>query len=222
MQPVTHEVIVRGRNIEVSSRFRDHVQEKLTKVERFGIPVDRIDVELSQEKNPRQADRAFKVEITCRRGGPVIRAEASAADKYAALELAYTRLEERIRRASERKRFHRHGRGATLSAAEVALLDLDLGRAIPAPNGSATEGTEATATPYDLPDDPSVVFEDGPVLVREKVHESEPMTVEQALHEMELVGHDFFLFLDSGCGRASVVYRRRGFQYGLIRLGAQT
>jgi hypothetical protein len=152
----------------------------------------------------------------------VIRAEASAADKYAALELAYTRLEERIRRASERKRFHRHGRGATLSAAEVARLDLDLGRATPAPGEVTAASAEAPPTPYDIPDDPSVVFEDGPVLVREKIHESAPMTVEQALHEMELVGHDFFLFLDSGCGRASVVYRRRGFHYGLIRLGVHT
>jgi len=59
---------------------------------------------------------------------------------------------------------------------------------------------------------------DGPVVLREKVHAATPMTIDQALLEMELVGHDFFLFHDSECDRFSVVYRRRGYDYGVIRL----
>ena len=59
---------------------------------------------------------------------------------------------------------------------------------------------------------------DGPLVVREKVHAAPPMTIDQALLEMELVGHDFYLFHDSECDRFSVVYRRRGYDYGVIRL----
>ena len=59
---------------------------------------------------------------------------------------------------------------------------------------------------------------DGPLIVREKFHASQPMTIDQALLEMELVGHDFFAYQDSHCGKFSVVYRRRGYDYGVIRL----
>jgi hypothetical protein len=59
---------------------------------------------------------------------------------------------------------------------------------------------------------------DGPLVVREKFHASRPMTIDEALLEMELVGHDFFAYYDSGCGRFSVLYRRRGYDYGVIRL----
>jgi hypothetical protein len=59
---------------------------------------------------------------------------------------------------------------------------------------------------------------EGPLIVREKFHASHPMTIDQALLEMELVGHDFFAYHDSQCGKFSVVYRRRGYDYGVIRL----
>ncbi len=95
------EIVVRGRHVDVSSRFRELASEKLARVERFGQPIQRVDVELSKEQNPRLADRAFEVELTCRGKGPVIRAEASAADKYSALDLASGRLEERLRRAHD-------------------------------------------------------------------------------------------------------------------------
>jgi hypothetical protein len=58
-------------------------------------------------------------------------------------------------------------------------------------------------------------------VIRTKDHYAEPMTIEQALYEMELVGHDFFLYVDAACGKPSVVYRRRGWNYGVIRLNTE-
>jgi len=192
------DIVVRGRRLDLSSRFREHVGEKLGRVDRFGVPLSRIDVEVSKESNPRLADRAFEVELTCIGKGPVIRAEATADDKYAALDVAYGRLEERLRRAGE-KRVARHRKGGTPPVAGEAAA-------------AAVVGED-----QEVPE-PGVVFEDGPVVVREKTHASPPMRVSEALEAMELVGHDFFLFMDVDTGRPSVVYKRRGYDYGLLRL----
>ncbi len=198
------DIVVRGRHVDLSQRFRDHAGEKLARVDRFGVGLSRIDIEVSKESNPRLADRAYEVELTCVGRGPVIRAEAYADDKYAALDVAYGRLEERLRRAADR-RIDRHKKGGAPpvapDAAARALAALDVAQAA-----------------EDQLVDPDVVYEDGPVVVREKTHASEPMTVADALHAMELVGHDFFLFHDVDSDCATVVYKRRGYDYGLLRL----
>jgi Mrp family chromosome partitioning ATPase len=139
------------------------------------------------------------VELTCRTRGPVVRAEAAAADPYSALDLASTRLESRLRRAADRRRVHHGIRTPVSVAAATAAL--------------STNGVTA-ATAEEVEDDP----EAGPFVVREKEHPARPMTLDQALLEMELVGHDFFLFVDADSARPSVVYRRRGYDYGVIRL----
>lgn len=192
------DIVVRGRHLDVSDRFRTHVAGKLSKAERFGIPISLIDVEVSYEPNPRQADRAYEVELTCRGTGPVIRAEAHAQDKYAATDVALARLEERLRRVSDRRSKHR--------AAKVVVV----------PSG-APSLAEEPAEPAPEVDD-GTVWEEGPIVVRLKEYGAEPMTVGQAVEAMELVGHDFYLFRDVESGAPSVVYHRRGFNYGLIRL----
>mgnify|MGYP003409237297 CR=1 FL=1 len=197
------EIVVHGRHVEVSRRFREHVHSKLERIDKFGIPLRRVDVEVSKEANPRLADRAFEVELTTRANGSVIRAEAAASDKYAALDIAYGRLEQRLRRAADKTRFHRHGAEAVRSPRAAGLDNLE------------TPPAEVDAV-ADEPDD--TVWEQGPVIVREKSHETVPMTVEQAVTEMEMIGHDFFLFIDEKSGDPAVVYRRRGFDYGLIRV----
>ena len=194
------DIVVRGRHVELSQRFRDHVSDKLGRIDRFGVALSRVDVEVSKETNPRQADRAFEVELTCVGRGPVIRAEASAADKYAALDVAYTRLEERLRRAAER-RHTKHRRNV-----------VPMGGVPGETAAAAVEAAEADDTEAD------VVYEEGPIVVRDKTHPSMPMTVSEALHALELVGHDFFLFHDVGSGLPTVVYKRRGYDYGLLRL----
>ena len=193
-------VIVHGRHLEISDKFREHVDEKIEKIERFGVAFSTIDVEVTHETNPRQADRAVEVQLTARGGGPVIRAEAAAADKYIALDLAYAHLEERVRRLAERG--HRHRKAHVVKAA--------LPFSPPPPSGEAIE--QAPEVDSDL------ILEAGPLTVREKVHPATPMTIEQALEAMELVGHDFYMYADAESGEACVVYRRRGYDYGLIRL----
>ena len=196
------DIVVRGRHLDVSDRFREHVAGKVGKVDRFGLPISHVDVEVSFEPNPRQTDRAYEVELTCRGTGPVIRAEAHAPDKYAATDIALARLEERLRRAADRKRTRRVEKVVVVPAADVV-----------------TESTEATA---DAEPDDGTVWEEGPIVVRLKEHVSQPMTVAQAVESLELVGHDFYLFRDSESGAPSVVYHRRGYNYGLLRLEGGT
>lgn len=195
------DIVVRGRNVEVPDHYRQHVADKLARVERYDHHILRADVELYHEKNPRQSDICQRVEITCRVKGPVVRAEACAADFYKALDLAVERLERRFRQAADRRRIH-HGRHTptSVAAATSALVEA-------LPGGVAV----AEAPEDDAPEGPGLV-------VREKEHPAKPMTIDQALFEMELVGHDFFLFADADSGRPSVVYRRHGYDYGVIRL----
>jgi ribosomal subunit interface protein len=200
--------VVKGRHCEVSDRFRQHVEEKLARLEKLNHRVIRVDVEVSKERNPRMADRAVRVELTMKSRGPVMRAEAAAEDKMAALDMAVDRLQSRMRKAADRRRIH-HGTRTPVSVAEAT-----------ASNGVApveTEMTEVDPT-GEHKVGPLTVVGDGPLVVREKTHQAAPMTLDQALYEMELVGHDFFLFIDKENEQPSVVYRRRGYDYGVIRL----
>lgn len=282
------EITFKGRHTSVPERFRRHASAKLAKLEKLDHNAIRIDVEVSTERNPRQADRSERVELTIRSRGPAIRAEAAADDRYAALDLAFAKLEGQLRKAAERRKARSGGltvrstevlaavaapAGAEAAVTEPAdLADVAI-PAIPAPDDAAMlngtpvgrrAGTRAHGKPAaragakaggrpnghrrpeavvplpTLPEDEALDFAgfsdeaeveasvsgllpmqmvgEGPLVVREKFHASEPMTIDQALLEMELVGHDFFAYHDSGCGKFSVIYRRRGYDYGVIRL----
>ena len=222
------EVIVRGRHITVSARFRQHAVAKLAKLEKLDQKAVRIDVEVSKERNPRQSDRRERVELTIRSRGPAIRAEASADDRYTALDLAFAKLENRLRRASDRRKINKTDnmtlRSPALVAGEEAAPPLPPpplnghGVARPRTGELDDQDDRFDGTEPDSPMVPIQMEGDGPLVLREKVHAARPMTIDQALLEMELVGHDFFLFHDSECDRFSVVYRRRGYDYGVIRL----
>jgi len=197
------DIVITGRHIEVPDKFRTLVEEKLVKVGQLAPKAHRADVELSHERNPRQSPTCEKVEITLRGKGPVIRAEASAEDSAAALDLALGKLGERLRRTRDRRKVH-HGRQTPASLRQT-------------PHGLDDEPGEPDAAGFtDLPGED----ESGgsPVVIRTKDHIAAPMTLDQALYEMELVGHDFYLFVDAESNRPSVVYRRRGWNYGVIRL----
>jgi ribosomal subunit interface protein len=196
------EVVVRGRNVEVPDHFRQHVAEKLVRIERYDSKIIRTDVELHHERNRRQNDSCQHVELTCRTRGPVVRSEACAADFYRALDLAIEKLERRLRQAADRRRVH-YGRRTPTSVATATAATADSSAEVASEPGPASG--------EDVDDGPGRI-------VREKEHPAKPMTVDQALFEMELVGHDFFLFADQETGRPSVVYRRRAYDYGLIRL----
>jgi ribosomal subunit interface protein len=201
------EVVVKSRHMDVSDRFRSHVEEKLTRLEKHDHRIIRVEVEVDKERNPRQQDRAVRIELTAFSKGPVIRAEAAAEDKMAALDIAMDKMATQMRKAADRKRVH-HGRHTPVSVAE-ALSGIE-----PEPNGVGPRTDEETTRTVG----PITVMGDGPLVVREKTHPAEPMTLDQALYEMELVGHDFFLFVDKESERPSVVYRRRGYDYGVISL----
>jgi ribosomal subunit interface protein len=222
------EIVVKGRNVEVPDHYRVHVSGKMARLERYDSKVIRYDVELYHERNRRQAKNCQRVEITGKGRGPVVRAEASASDFYAALDAAVSKLENRLRRTHDRRRVH-HGRHAprSVAAATAELANVAPGEDRFAGNGHPAAPTALLARDDDTPGQPGLpeqrwnhgLEENLPGrIVREKEHPAEPMTVDQALYEMELVGHDFFLFSCSETGRPSVVYRRRGFDYGVIRL----
>jgi len=192
------DIVVKGRKADVSEQFRQHTIDKLSKVERLNHKIIRIDVEVSEERNPRLTAFKDRVELTCLSKGPIIRAEAAAADAYAALDLALDKLEGRLRRSADKRRVH-HGQHNPDSLRQgTTVLSPDS-----ADNNAAPEA--------ETPDEP-------PNVVREKAVESTPTTLDDALHHMELVGHDFFLFSDADTGLPSVVYRRKGYAYGVIRL----
>jgi ribosomal subunit interface protein len=226
------DIIFKGRRTDVQERFRRHASAKLGKIERLDSRANRIDVEVSTERNPRQADRRERVELTIRSRGPVIRAEAAADDRYAALDRALAKLEARLRRLGDRRK-NRHGaapaeRGAALRpvpGADGQPASMEPGSG-PGRGGRRTGRVSGSGPALDGPPDPAGADDvipiqmegDGPLVVREKFHAATPMSIDQALLEMELVGHDFYLFRDDACGHPSVVYRRHGYQYGLIRL----
>lgn len=204
------EIVVVGRHTDVPERFRDHVESKLAKVTQLSPLAQRVDVEVTHEKNPKLADVRERVELTVRAKGPVIRAEAAADDRYGALDLAIDKLIERLRRSRDRRKDHR--RTYVMAPADV--------RPYEEVNG-ATREPEVSEAPIPLvPDGDAVEVQlgDSPVVIRQKLHSADPMTLDDAVYEMELVGHDFYLFIDAETERPSVVYRRKGWDYGVIQL----
>jgi len=196
------EIVVAGRHTEVLPKYRAHLEQKLAKVEQLAPRAQRIDVLVSHETNPRQAGSCERVELTVVDRGPVIRAEASADDRYAALDLALAKLLERLRRTRDRRNNHRNN----TPLAPVDVRPPTDESAEPAPAAVNEDGSV------------EITLGDSPVVIREKTHQALPMTVDDALYEMELVGHDFFLFIDSETAQPAVAYRRRGWSYGVVKL----
>jgi len=201
------DVVVSSRQCEVSERFREHVEDKLARLEKHDHRIIRVEVLLERERNARQPDRQVRVELTAKSKGPVMRAEAAAEDKMAALDLALDKMSAQMRRAADRRKVHR-GQHAPESLARAMARS--------GSNGAAAADDTTGVAEHQV--GPVAVDGEGPLVVREKTHPASPITLEQALYEMELVGHDFYLFVDKESERPSVVYRRRGYDYGVISL----
>ncbi|MCK0091100.1 ribosome-associated translation inhibitor RaiA [Rhodococcus sp. F64268] len=198
------DVVVKGRNVEVPDHFRIYVSEKLARLERFDPTIFLFDVELQHERNRRQMKSCQRVEITARGKGPVVRAEAAADSFYAAFESVTAKLESRLRRTKDRRKVS-YGDKTPVSVAE-ATAELAQDDSLGISPDVSLDGYEQE------PEGPGRI-------VRTKEHRADPMTVDDALYEMELVGHDFYLFHDKETDKPSVVYRRHAFDYGLLRLG---
>ncbi len=208
-QPTTTaDVVFKGRNVEIPDHYRLYVSQKLARLERFDRSIYLFDVELKHAPNRRQRKSCQRVEITARGRGPVGRAEACANSFYAAFESAVDKLESRLRRVKDRRKVHYGDKTPVSLAAATAVPPPEPARGAPeAPvdHGASIDGVDQDHEPGRI--------------VRTKEHPATPMTVDDALYEMELVGHDFFLFHDKHTERPCVVYRRHAYDYGLIRLG---
>ena len=187
------EITVVGRHAEISSRFRAYAEEKVSKVTQYDPRAQRVEVEVSHERNPR------------------FRADASSSDRYAAFDLAIDKLFERLRRARDRKKDHRR---YPMITAEVEQALVEQGIEV-APEAEAEEIVLPPTKPGEVVESQ---IGDSPVIVRQKLHQSTPLTIEEALYEMELVGHSFYLFVEASSGQPCVIYHRKGWTYGLLRL----
>lgn len=202
------ELIVAGRNVSIPDRFRDYVEEKIDKVDMLSDKAQYLEVKVTSVDHAQRADTAITVELTVKCKGPVVRAEAEAADKFAAFDIAYGKLVERLRRARDKRKVH-HGRHTPMA---VSMATAGLGDGLSLADSDQRRG--------DFPDDAASTDEgiDSPVLIRRKTFQAAPMSVDDAVDNMELVGHDFYLFIDQDSGETSVVYRRKGWTYGVLSL----
>jgi ribosomal subunit interface protein len=209
---------ISGRNLTVSDRFREYAGEKLEKIGALADKVQRVDAKCSKQSSAKTGGDQLTVELTVTGRGPVIRAEATAPDKFAAFDLAYGKLLERLRRAKDRRKVH-HGKHTPVgvNAATAALPVVSGSTPIYAEHALEVPSSEAEApSPYEVEND--IPAGDSPVLIRRKVFPAATLTLDDAVDNMELVGHDFYLFIDADTNTPSVVYRRRGWTYGVISL----
>ncbi|MGN0109615.1 MAG: ribosome hibernation-promoting factor, HPF/YfiA family [Bifidobacterium sp.] len=210
------EIVITGRHTQVSQKFRDVVESKMNRVTAIAPDAQRAQIVVTHEGNPRQADTAKRVEITVVAGRTVVRAEASSSDEYSALDMALDKLTLRLRRARDRRKDHRRG--------YVNPVPVDLGP-VETPDEEESKEEEPNNSPQaavasDLGPGESVEVQvgDTPIVIRRKLHIAEPMSIDEALYEMELIGHDFFLFVNKETGRPSVVYHRHGWSYGVFEI----
>lgn len=211
------EIVVTGRHTQIKQRFRDVVENKMNRVTAIAPDTERVQIVVTHEGNPRQADTAKRVEITVIAGRTVVRAEASSTDEYSALDMALDKLTLRLRRTRDRRKDHRRG--------YTNPVPVDMGVVTPEPVEEEPVPEEPNNSPQaavasDLGPGESVEVQvgDTPIVIRRKLHIAEPMTIDEALYEMELIGHDFFLFVNKDTNRPSVVYHRHGWSYGVFEI----
>jgi len=210
------EISVNARNLGVTDRFRDYATEKAEKVAHLAEKAIAFEIKVSRHHETRGSKGDDRVELTLIGPGPLVRAEAANSDKYVAFDLAMDKLIERIRQAKDRNKVHR-GKHRPASLQEASSVNFS-GMGITPASSDVIEAISTGSIPL-----PTAVEEDeeevySPVVIRTKVFGASPMTVDDALYNMELVGHDFYLFIDNETHRPSVVYRRKGWDYGVIGL----
>lgn len=208
------DINITGRNVEVTDRFREYATEKVEKVEHLAEKSIAFEVKVSRHSEARGSSVNDRVELTLIGPGPLVRAESEGSDKYAAFDLAMSKLVERIRQSKDRRKVHR-GQHRPVSLREASADGFRVVDITPVtPDVLAKVATGAIPVQNE-----EVAEEDySPVVIRQKVFPSTHMTVTDAVDHMELVGHDFFLFIDAQTDRPSVVYRRKGWDYGVIAL----
>lgn len=185
------EVLVRGRNCTIPESVRVQAERKIGGLSRFVQRAGRAEVEVASEKTQAAVER-YVVQVTLDANGTLIRSQERALTMPLALNAAADKLRNQLTRYKEK--LHSPGRGATatLRGEPVELVE---------------EGEDLAA----------VEMEGAPLITRVKRFPMKPMDVDEAVQQMELLGHAFFLFLDSESGLASLLYRREDNTYGLIQ-----
>lgn len=196
------DVVVVGRHTEVSPELRSATEEKVGRLERFANDVRRVEVDFDESRNNRVA-APHSCEILVHLKGHLVKGHGAAADAHAALDLAIEKVELQMRRL--------HGRRTTRRGSRRDGGPGHAARDGEGPTGGllAPFGTEEEQEDAENPDGRAVI-------VKSKRFTVKPMSTEEAALQMELLGHDFFLFTSSENGRASVIYRRRDGDLGLI------
>ena len=212
------EIVITGRHTQINQKFRDVVESKMNRVTAIAPDAQRVQIVLTHEGNPRQADTAKRVEITVIAGSTVIRAEASSTEQYSALDMALDKLTLRLRRTRDRRKDHRRGY-TDMVPVDMGVAEPEVETTVEEPEEDEVNSADA-AVASDLGPGESVEVSVGstPIVIRRKLHIAEPMSIDEALYEMELIGHDFFLFVNKDTMRPSVVYRRHGWSYGVFEI----
>lgn len=211
------EIVITGRHTQIKQKFRDLVENKMNRVTAIAPDAQRIQVVLTHEGNPRQADSAKRVELTVLAGKTVVRAEASSADEFSALDMALDKLTLRLRRARDRRKNHRRGLEHAPAPVDVLPEEPEQPEDVREPNPD-NSAQDAVASDLEPGQSVEVQVGDTPIVIRRKLHIAEPMSIDEALYEMELIGHDFFLFVNKETNRPSVVYHRHGWSYGVFEI----
>jgi ribosome hibernation promoting factor len=180
---------VKGRNLVLTDAIGAYAEEKMGKLGKYLANGSRCEVELWTEKNPSISDNQV-VEATIFTKGPVIRAKEASPDIYASIDLVFAKLERQVKKY----------RGKIVSHSQGASKEVLVSEGFKLPEEMEEPETE-TATPR---------------IVKTKHFMVKPMAPEEAALQMELVGHDFYVFTNSETNETAVVYRRRDGNYGLI------
>ncbi len=182
-------LVIQGKNIEVTDAIHDYVRQKIDKaVSHFQALTNEVDVHLSVARNPRIAS-SQSAEVTVYANGAVIRAEEKSENLYASIDLVADKIARKLRKYKERKQSH--------SAAKTSVAVVEQ-PPLPAPNENRVP---------ELP----------PQVVRNKYFTMNPMSVQEALDQLELVDHDFYVFRNIETGEVNVVYERNHGGYGVIQ-----
>lgn len=211
------EIVVTGRHTQIKQRFRDVVENKMNRVTAIAPDAERVQIVVTHEGNPRQADTAKRVEITVIAGRTVVRAEASSTDEYSATDMALDKLTLRLRRTRDRRKDHRRGYTNPVPV-DMGVVTPEPVEEEPVPEEPNNSPQAAVASDLGPGESVEVRVGDTPIVIRRKLHIAEPMTIDEALYEMELIGHDFFLFVNKDTNRPSVVYHRHGWSYGVFEI----
>lgn len=201
-----------ARNVAIPDNFREYAEERFDRLEPLTNGAQRLEVKVTQQ-NHRGPEGALTVELTLHEKSDIIRAESSDNDKLTAFDQTFHRLQKRLRRLRDRRKGGRRRASVAEVTSDLTPVDSStslVDQVLESQRAEEIEAEEAARAAKEG---------DVPVTIRQKVFLSERMTVDQAVDNMELVGHDFYLFIDDETDRPSVAYRRRGWSYGVISLG---